>query len=198
MSPPEDSLVLFRRASSRLGRNSVHAFARTLRDEVAGGRPFQCLITDDRELRRLNAQFLGKDYPTDVLSFPYNSPEEPAPLKEQKRGPRAGVLAAAGTPANLTRNKLRAPARIDSPAPDPRPPAPRLLGEIAISVQRAAEQAAEFGHGLDDEVRILMLHGVLHLMGMDHETDRGRMRRAETAWRRKLGLPAGLIERVRS
>ena len=40
-----------------------------------------------------------------------------------------------------------------------------------------------------------MLHGVLHLMGMDHEADRGRMARAEKAWRRKLGLPEGLIER---
>ncbi len=43
-----------------------------------------------------------------------------------------------------------------------------------------------------------MLHGLLHLLGMDHETDRGRMARAETRWRKKLGLPAGLIERVRA
>ena len=41
-----------------------------------------------------------------------------------------------------------------------------------------------------------MLHGVLHLTGMDHERDRGAMARAENAWRKKLGLPAGLIERV--
>jgi probable rRNA maturation factor len=41
-----------------------------------------------------------------------------------------------------------------------------------------------------------MLHGVLHLMGMDHETDGGRMLRTETRWRRALGLPSGLIERV--
>jgi probable rRNA maturation factor len=43
-----------------------------------------------------------------------------------------------------------------------------------------------------------MLHGLLHLLGMDHENDRGRMARAETRWRKKLGLPAGLIERVRA
>jgi probable rRNA maturation factor len=42
-----------------------------------------------------------------------------------------------------------------------------------------------------------MLHGLLHLLGMDHETDRGRMRRAERKWRARLELPAGLIERVR-
>jgi len=70
------------------------------------------------------------------------------------------------------------------------------LGEIAISYQRAREQARAFGHSIKDEVCILMLHGVLHLMGMDHERDRGAMARAEIAWRNKLGLPASLIERV--
>ncbi len=69
---------------------------------------------------------------------------------------------------------------------------------MAISAARARAQAAQFGHSLDCEIRILMLHGLLHLMGMDHETDRGRMRRAESRWRQKLGLPAGLIERVRA
>jgi probable rRNA maturation factor len=70
------------------------------------------------------------------------------------------------------------------------------LGDIAISAHRAAEQAREFGHPVETEICILMLHGLLHLMGYDHETDRGRMRRAETRWRRALGLPAGLVERA--
>jgi probable rRNA maturation factor len=69
-------------------------------------------------------------------------------------------------------------------------------GEVAISIDRAREQAREHGHGVTDEVRVLMLHGVLHLTGLDHERDGGRMERVETAWRQKLGLPAGLIERV--
>jgi probable rRNA maturation factor len=102
-----------------------------------------CLITDDAELQRLNEQFRGKNYATDVLSFP------------EEGG-----------------------------------------GEIAISFDRAVAQAAEMGHDVDQELRILMLHGVLHLNGMDHETDNGEMRRAEERWRRKLGLPAGLIKRV--
>jgi probable rRNA maturation factor len=68
-------------------------------------------------------------------------------------------------------------------------------GEIAISFDRAAEQAAELGHSVDQELRILMLHGLLHLGGMDHENDDGEMARAETRWRKRLGLPAGLIER---
>jgi probable rRNA maturation factor len=72
------------------------------------------------------------------------------------------------------------------------------LGDLAISVMRARAQAREYGHSTEDEVRILMLHGVLHLLGMDHETDAGRMARAERRWRRELGLPNGLIERAQS
>jgi len=68
-------------------------------------------------------------------------------------------------------------------------------GEIAISLDRAAEQAAALGHTIDQELRILMLHGLLHLTGMDHETDRGKMARAESRWRKRLNLPLGLIER---
>lgn len=71
-----------------------------------------------------------------------------------------------------------------------------FLGEMAISVDRAREQAAEHGHDIEQELRILMLHGVLHLVGMDHERDRGAMARAENRWRRQYELPAGLIERA--
>jgi probable rRNA maturation factor len=70
-----------------------------------------------------------------------------------------------------------------------------FAGDVAISLDRARAQAAEHGHALDTELRILMLHGALHLSGMDHEQDGGEMARAETRWRKKLGLPAGLIER---
>ena len=69
------------------------------------------------------------------------------------------------------------------------------LGDIAISLERAKAQAAEFGHKIEEEVRILLLHGVLHLVGHDHETDSGEMRKAESRWRAKYGLPNGLIER---
>ena len=71
------------------------------------------------------------------------------------------------------------------------------LGELAISFDRAKAQAQEFGHGVQEEIGILMLHGVLHLAGMDHETDRGEMARAERRWRRRLTLPLGLLERGR-
>jgi len=146
MSAAED-LVLFRRAPAGLRRGPLRDFAGELREAVAGKRDFHCLITDDRELRRLNRRFRGADRATDVLSFPSE--------------------AATG-----------------------------WLGEIAISSDRAARQARRFGHSRFDEIRILMLHGVLHLVGMDHETDGGRMARAEARWRRRLDLPAGLIART--
>ena len=142
--PADNTLLLFRRAGD-VPKAELRAFAKQLRDEVAQGHSFSCLITNDDELERLNRMFLGKNYPTDVLSFP------------------------SGEPTNL--------------------------GEIAISAQRAAIQAREHRHELVDELRILMLHGVLHLMGMDHETDGGAMARAEKRWRSELGLPTGLIER---
>jgi probable rRNA maturation factor len=71
------------------------------------------------------------------------------------------------------------------------------MGEIAISLERAAAQAAEFGHDLLDEVRILMLHGVLHLTGLNHEKGDRRMALEEKRWRAEFGLPETLIARVR-
>ena len=70
------------------------------------------------------------------------------------------------------------------------------LGDIAISAGRASEQAREYGHSLEEEIAILMLHGVLHLLGMDHERDRGRMAKTERQLRKDLNLPSGVIERV--
>jgi len=74
----------------------------------------------------------------------------------------------------------------------------KLIGELAISADRALEQSREYGHSIGDEIKILMLHGVLHLTGLDHEVDAGEMARTETRWRKTLGLPTGLIERTRS
>jgi probable rRNA maturation factor len=146
--PSDGSQILYRRAGRGLPKRELRAFADQLRDTLTGGRSFTCMITDDRELARLNRMFLGNDYPTDVLSFPAEGP-----------GP---------------------------------------IGELAISVERARQQAEEHGHSPADEIRILMLHGVLHLLGMNHENDRGAMARTEKRWRREFGLPVGLIERSRS
>ncbi len=69
-------------------------------------------------------------------------------------------------------------------------------GDLAISLETAARQAREHGHSLRDEVRVLLLHGLLHLSGMDHETDRGEMAAGEAELRKRLRLPSGLIARV--
>lgn len=69
-------------------------------------------------------------------------------------------------------------------------------GDLAISVETAARQAEEAGHSLAVELQILLLHGILHLAGYDHETDSGQMARRETALRRRFGLSSGLIERA--
>jgi probable rRNA maturation factor len=150
--------VIFRRTPTDVPRRAIERFARDLQNQVAKGRAFECLITGDAELRRLNRKFRAKDEATDVLSFPSGT----------------------GLPA----------------CSSPSETACWSLGSLAISLQRARVQARAFGHSTEDEVRILMLHGVLHLTGLDHESDAGRMARAEKRWRRRLGLPVSLIERA--
>lgn len=142
-----DPHITYRRKPASLDLPALEAFAQVLRQRVARGREFHCRITNDAELQTLNNQFCGKDYPTDVLSFPADPGDE-------------------------------------------------RIGDIAVSLNRARAQAREFGHSAEDELRILLLHGVLHLTGLDHESDSGQMRRAESRWRKKLGLPVTLIERV--
>lgn len=73
-----------------------------------------------------------------------------------------------------------------------------FAGDIAISADEAARNARQFGHSSAEELKILMLHGVLHLAGYDHERDNGRMARLEERLRAQLGLPAALIARSRS
>ncbi|MGD9902353.1 MAG: rRNA maturation RNase YbeY [Vicinamibacterales bacterium] len=73
---------------------------------------------------------------------------------------------------------------------------PPQLGDIVIATGVAARQAREAGHALGTEVRVLALHGLLHLLGFDHDGDDGAMARVEQRLRRRGGLSEGLIERV--
>jgi len=140
--PSHATSLLFRHRSPGVDRRDLRRFWQDLAREILPGQGVDCLIATDKDLRSLNRKFRGKDYATDVLSFP---PED-----------------------------------------------------IAISFDRAAAQAAELGHNVEIEVRILMLHGLLHLAGMNHESDVGAMKRSEARWRKRLGLPAGLIERAKA
>jgi probable rRNA maturation factor len=74
--------------------------------------------------------------------------------------------------------------------------AEEIAGDLAISVPIALRQAVEQKHSLSTEIKVLILHGLLHLAGHDHEADEGKMARRERLLRTRLGLPQGLIERA--
>ena len=132
-------------------------------------------IVSDYRVRALNRQYLRRDYATDVLSFPASA--RPRDLRASAKQ--------TGTP--------RAPRRTTEPAP--RASSGPFLGDIAIARGVAKRQARIAGHSERTELRVLALHGLLHLLGYDHERDRGEMRRVEERLRRKGGLREGLIER---
>ena len=126
-------------------------------------------LVSDRRVRALNRSYRRKDYATDVLSFPAFA---------RSNGARASAGQARANPYSLL--------------PDP------FLGDIVIARGVARRQAREAGHSELTELRVLALHGLLHLLGYDHERDSGEMRRAERRLRRKGGLSEGLIERTGS
>src|SRR5437667_2962214 len=107
------------------------------------------VFVGDAAIRKLNREFRGKDYATDVLSFPVKAE---AFEKEDERN----------------------------------------LGEVVISLQRANEQAKQNQISFQVEVKQLILHGLLHLNGYDHETDNGEMDRLELRMRKRLGRTSGV------
>ena len=92
------------------------------------------------------------------------------------------------------RGKNKATDVLSFPAPEEI--AQDHAGDLAISLETANRQAATYGHSLRDEVQILLLHGLLHLSGLDHEIDNGEMASREAELRVELGLSNSLIERV--
>jgi probable rRNA maturation factor len=144
----------------------------TARGEVA-----IALVTDEHS-QKLNSQFRHKQSATDVLSFP------------------AGASSA--NPESRPSTGSIRPERVDGRIPDHGPRLlTRFLGDIVIATGTARKQARDARHSYQAELRVLALHGLLHLLGYDHEhaDDAGRMRRIEARLRRRGGLRAGLIER---
>lgn len=131
-------------------------------------------IVSDARSRALNRQFRRQDQATDVLSFPSDS--------------RLRRTAASAGPARLDRTAASA---------GPATPAPVHLGDIVIAAGVARRQGRAAGHSFGAELKVLALHGLLHLLGYDHHdpADRGRMARIEGRLRAKGALRAGLIER---
>jgi probable rRNA maturation factor len=126
-------------------------------------------VVSDRRVRALNRVYRGIDQPTDVLSFPTVN----WPLRtqsSQKSVPKRNSANSAGSAA-------------------------KFLGDIVIARGVACRQAHEAGHPEATELKVLALHGLLHLLGYDHERDNGAMARLERRLRRKGGLREGLIER---
>ena len=123
-----------------------------------------CLVTD-AEIARWNRAYRGKSGPTDVLSFPSNA--------RKTKGSRDGN-------ARVRKDDLLDAATANHSA--------QYIGDIAIAPAVAKRKASRFGRTFDDEMRILILHGILHLMGYDHEADDGQMERRENKLRRELRL----------
>ena len=127
-----------------------------------------CLVTD-AQMARWNRIYRGKAKPTDVLSFPAEAGvgRKSSALRKHKTVRRA----------KLSRNGRHSVSRATS-----------YLGDIAIAPAVARRNALELGRTFEDEMRILVLHGVLHLLGYDHETDTGQMERRELRLRHRLGI----------
>ena len=128
-------------------------------------------LVSDARVRALNRRYRGRDRATDVLSFPS------AGLSRPRR--RVAFLHSAFLHAALT------PLSSE-----------RFLGDIVVARGMARRQARAAGHSELTEVRVLVLHGLLHLLGYDHERDNGAMARVERSLRLKGGLREGLIERA--
>jgi probable rRNA maturation factor len=134
-------------------------------------------LVSDARVRHLNRDYRKQDKNTDVLSFP--AVDRGADLV---RSARASLTA--GSPPRV-RGGVAWLAVQEG-----------FLGDIVIAAGVARRQARDAGHSLQTELRILALHGLLHLLGYDHEHDDGQMERLERRLRRKGGLREGLIERA--
>jgi len=163
-------MILNRQRAVRLARRPLESFLRRAQEAVGfqGAGVTVCLVSD-AEIARLNETFRKKKGPTDVLSFP-------AAVRRRPRQP--------ASPARTGQKKRPA----SEGGPYKRKKDDEYLGDIAISPATARRYAKKNGRKLSSELRVLILHGVLHLLGYDHETDRGEMNRVETKLRKRLGL----------
>ena len=150
--------------TSRLGK-----FVREVRQALRlGRRDCSVCLVDDRQIKRLNLLHLGKNRATDVLSFAWRAHSQPAPRPgcRRERARHESRKAEEGAVSEFK----------------------NFLGDIVISVDTAKRNARLEGHSTLNEIRWLILHGVLHLLGYDHEQDRGEMTRLELSLRKRLRI----------
>jgi probable rRNA maturation factor len=166
------AMVLNRQCRVRVSLSELNRFAKSASDllRLSSGSVTVCLVTEV-EMTRWNLAYRGKNTPTDVLSFPSG---ERAGRHRFNGIPRKGV--------RLSNHKGRRSSYFVK-GPDV-----SYLGDIAIAPSVARRNALRLGRRVEDEMRMLILHGMLHLMGYDHETDNGQMNRRERWLCRALGL----------
>jgi probable rRNA maturation factor len=155
-------MILNRQRAVRVAMRPLELFLERVQRELKVGEAevTVCLVSD-REIAGMNEEFRKKKGPTDVLSFPATDASGPVRRRSAKRLRRRNGTGVAGK---------------------------SFLGDIAIAPGVAKRNAKSLGRTPPEELRILVLHGVLHLLGYDHETDRGEMDRIEQRMRRRLGL----------
>jgi probable rRNA maturation factor len=153
-------MILNRQRAVRLARRPLELFLARVRRELGIGQADVTIcFVSDAEIARMNQAFRKKKGPTDVLSFPAVDRRAPVSLQRRRK---------AGSGRGLKSEVS--------------------LGDVAISPATARRNAKKLGRTLPSELQILILHGVLHLVGYDHETDHGEMDRVEARLRRRLGL----------
>jgi rRNA maturation RNase YbeY len=195
-------MILNRQQTVRVARPPLEQFLRRLRKQlgIAEAGLTVCMVSE-AEIARMNESFRKKKGPTDVLSFPAVELRKPLALpRRDAKGKRALVPAADGG-RRLSTNRARQGARGHLVQGGTALALPKgaikrgvltaeadFLGDIAISPATARRNARKYKRNLPNELQILILHGVLHLLGYDHETDRGQMARIESRLRQRLGI----------
>ena len=177
-----------------LGVRGLAAWVRRAAPPRARGEVTIALVGDAR-IRALNRTYRRRDYATDVLSFPAS--DRASGRRARPASPRESTNPKSANPKSAnpksTNPKSTNPK---STNPESRIPNPGSLGDIVIARGVARRQAREACHSVLTELKVLALHGLLHLLGYDHERDAGRMRRIERRLRQRAGLREGLIERA--
>jgi probable rRNA maturation factor len=171
-------MILNRQRAVRVARASLDLFLRRVCRHLGLGEAEAtvCLVSD-AEIARMNETFRKKKGPTDVLSFPAAS--RPRPVRVAQRLRQAHHKSTTPAMRKGSLKNRRSGSDIGDVA---------FLGDIAIAPATARRNAKKYRRSLPAELQILILHGVLHLLGYDHETDRGDMNRLETRLRQRFGL----------
>jgi rRNA maturation RNase YbeY len=194
-------MILNRQRTVRVARPPLEAFLARVREQLRlnGAEITVCLVSDPA-IAHMNETFRHKKGPTDVLSFPSDEPgavskQGHVGAQQSAPTPQGRSVKSSGRRAGLTASSRAVREGRASAVPNGAEekgalaPEGRHLGDIAISPATARRNAKKLGRNLPSELQILILHGVLHLLGYDHETDNGQMTRVENRLRRKLGLP---------